>query len=253
MDVETYATLIIIGGVLMLIMGLIPGTFKPGSRIVCLLAAALGIGYGIYLNGASAGTYRIYAWLLILPILFVIQGIKGLRETSAKKRAGAMPGVQYASYGQAVAGSLATPNSPSTAIAGNQSQWPTPTDGSAQTQGYAAPAPGQGYPQAQGGYPQTQAYGQAPVGYPAPAGFGAAPQGYAAPAPTQGYAAPAPSAPAPSGYQAAPYESASYATPSNETPIDSHSSTLAQSGVKCRKCKTMLPYSGATCPNCGAN
>jgi hypothetical protein len=141
-----YAVLLVFSGVLMLVLAALKTGRSMGRRIWSgILGAGFAI-YGLYLLLLfQGGTYRIFIYAFILPIVMTVQFFRqraAVKAMQAANPGGAMP----AGYGQSPSGQVPP--------------------------GYAQP-----YGQVPPGY--AQPYGQVPPGYAQP--YGQVPPGYAQP------------------------------------------------------------------------
>ncbi|MFC0032500.1 hypothetical protein ACFFMM_23545 [Micromonospora chaiyaphumensis] len=163
-----YDLLLLLGGIAMVAIGIAIKEQGTGARILNVVVGLAFFAYGFYLMFLfDGGSYRIFFYVFILPILLIVRAVKARKE--AREQAAAH---QFAGAPQPGQFAPSAPGQPG--------------------QGWPAPQ-GQPYGQA----PQHQPYGQAPQNQP----YGQAPQGQ--PAPQPGYPA-HPGQPAPQGHYGQP-------------------------------------------------
>ncbi|MEU9826413.1 hypothetical protein [Micromonospora chersina] len=154
-----YDLLLLLGGIAMVAIGIAIKEQGTGARILNVVVGLAFFAYGFYLMFLfDGGSYRIFFYVFILPILLIVRAVKARKE--AREQAAAH---QFA--------------------------------GAPQPGQFPPSAPGEGWPAPQG---QPAPYGQAPQGQPAPYGqapqgpYGQAPQQPGHPAPQQPYGQPTP-------------------------------------------------------------
>lgn len=155
-----YTLLLMLGGIAMIVIGLAIKEQGTGSRILNVVIGLAFFCYGFYLMFLfEGGSYRIFFYAFILPILLIVRAVKARKEAKEANQA--------ALHHQQVVPGQVYPAAPGQPAQG----WPAP--GQPTPQGQYGQAP-QGHPAPQGDY------GQAPQGqYPAPQGqHGQAPQGH---------------------------------------------------------------------------
>jgi hypothetical protein len=82
-----YCILLLISGVLLLGLSGLPGLAR-GGRVLNLLFGLGFVGYAIYLIFMfHGGTYLIFAKAFIVPVLLIINSIRGLRSANLRRRA----------------------------------------------------------------------------------------------------------------------------------------------------------------------
>ncbi len=155
-----YTLLLMLGGIAMIVIGLAIQEQGIGSRILNVVVGLAFFGYGFYLMFLfDGGTYRIFFYAFILPILLIVRAFKARKE--AKEEAAAHqfagqghPGQQVpqghgypAAPGQPAPGYPAAPGQPAQA-------WPAAPDQPGHApQGQPIPQGQYGHPQGQPGYP----------------------------------------------------------------------------------------------------
>jgi hypothetical protein len=147
-----YSLLLMLSGVALVVLGVAFRDQGTGSRVISVLAGVAFFGYGFYLTFLfTGGTYRIFFYAFVVPILLIVRAVKARNEARAHAAQAA-----HASFGgghpQPQKG-YAPPTQPGHPAPQGQAGWPAP-------QGQAGWPPPQGQP----GYPPQP--GQAPQGQP---------------------------------------------------------------------------------------
>ncbi|MGW9195171.1 hypothetical protein [Micromonospora chersina] len=153
-----YDLLLLLGGIAMVAIGIAIKEQGTGARILNVVVGLAFFAYGFYLMFLfEGGSYRIFFYVFVLPILLIVRAVKARKEARE----------------QAAAHQFAGAPQPGQFAPGQPAQgWPAP----------------QGQPAPYGQAPQAP-YGQAPQGQ-----YGQAPQQPGHPAPQQPYGQPAPQA-----------------------------------------------------------
>ncbi|MFF4894237.1 hypothetical protein [Micromonospora chersina] len=151
-----YDLLLLLGGIAMVAIGIAIKEQGTGARILNVVVGLAFFAYGFYLMFLfEGGSYRIFFYVFVLPILLIVRAVKARKEARE----------------QAAAHQFAGAPQPGQFAPGQPAQgWPAP----------------QGQPAPYGQAPQAP-YGQAPQGQ-----YGQAPQQPGHPAPQQPYGQPAP-------------------------------------------------------------
>jgi hypothetical protein len=146
-----YTLLLMLGGIAMIVIGLAIKEQGTGSRILNVVIGLAFFCYGFYLMFLfPGGSYRIFFYAFILPILLIVRAVKARKEAKEAREAAAV-------HHQVVPGQV-YPAAPGQAPQG----WPTPDQSAPQGQ---YPPQGQLGQAPQGQYPPQQGqYGQAPQG-----------------------------------------------------------------------------------------
>lgn len=163
-----YDLLLLLGGIAMVVVGLAIKEQSTLSRVANIVVGIAFFCYGFYLMFLfEGGTYRIFIYAFILPILLIVQAFKARKsareEAQAQQFAGVPQPGQYGQYGQVAPGQQPLPGQPAQG-------WPAAPGQPAQygQQGHPGQVPPQGHPVPQAPYGQPQApYGQ-PQGQPYP-------------------------------------------------------------------------------------
>jgi hypothetical protein len=83
-----YAVLLMLSGVLMIILGAAIGSQSKRTRVLSIIFGAGFFGYGFYLLFLfQGGSYFVFYYAFIVPILFVVQAIQARRATKAQMAA----------------------------------------------------------------------------------------------------------------------------------------------------------------------
>lgn len=154
-----YDLLLLLGGIAMVAIGIAIKEQGTGARILNVVVGLAFFAYGFYLMFLfEGGSYRIFFYVFILPILLIVRAVKARKEAREQAAAHQFAGApQPGQFAPSAPGQFAP----------------------------SAPAqPGQGWPAPQG---QPAPYGQAPQGHP-----GQAPHQPGHPAPQAPYGQPAP-------------------------------------------------------------
>jgi hypothetical protein len=153
-----YVLCLIFSGIAMLVMGFVKSSSAKRLQVVNFILGTVYLIYGLYLLLAfKGGTYHVFVYGFVLPILLVVQFFRDRAAAKSRQMATAPAGNFPPGAYQ-----------PGTFPQGGAPWMNGPSAGTGQ-------APGTG----QGGYGQPAGYGQAPAngqgGYAQPGGYGQAP------------------------------------------------------------------------------
>ncbi|MEH0845046.1 hypothetical protein V6U81_21920 [Micromonospora sp. CPCC 205711] len=163
-----YTLLLMLSGIALVVLGAVFRDQGVGSRILNVVVGLAFFGYGFYLLFLfPGGTYRIFLYAFVVPVLLIVQAVKARNEA---KQEAEQQRLVVGPQGGAAAGYGVPPQSGQYGVPPQSAQYGVPPQ-SGQYGQPGQPAPQGSYgPQAQpGGYPapQGQAY-PGPQGYPAP-------------------------------------------------------------------------------------
>lgn len=98
-----YCILLLVSGVLLLGLTGLPGLSR-GGRVLNLIFGLGFLGYSIYLIFMfHGGTYFIFAKAFIVPVVLIINSLRGLRSANLRRRANSRQKARQASYSQDLA------------------------------------------------------------------------------------------------------------------------------------------------------
>ncbi|MFI6129379.1 hypothetical protein [Micromonospora sp. NPDC051141] len=145
-----YTLLLLLGGIAMVAVGVAIKEQGTGSRVLNVIVGLAFFAYGFYLLFLfDGGSYRIFFYVFILPILLIVRAVKARRE--AREQAAAH---QFAGAPQGHPGHPGQPTAPYPGQSGHPGQpAPQPQYGQPVSQGWQPPQPGNS---AQPGHPGQQ-------------------------------------------------------------------------------------------------
>ncbi|GAB3076742.1 hypothetical protein [Micromonospora schwarzwaldensis] len=136
-----YTLLLLLGGIAMVAVGVAIKEQGTGSRVLNVIVGLAFFAYGFYLLFLfDGGSYRIFFYVFILPILLIVRAVKARRE--AREQAAAH---QFAGTPQQGMFPPSGHGQPAAGFPSAQGQ-PAPHGYPAAPQGYPGQTPPQGYP-----------------------------------------------------------------------------------------------------------
>jgi hypothetical protein len=88
---ELYPPLLMFSGILLLVMAALPWQ-SGGARVVSALFGVGFLGYGFYLEFIfTGGTYIVFYYAFIVPVLMIVQTVKGYQAYQRGKAAAQQP------------------------------------------------------------------------------------------------------------------------------------------------------------------
>ncbi|GHJ15230.1 hypothetical protein [Micromonospora sp. AKA38] len=98
-----YTLLLLLGGIAMVAVGVAIKEQGTGSRVLNVIVGLAFFAYGFYLLFLfDGGSYRIFFYVFILPILLIVRAVKARREAREQAAAHQFAGAPQPQYGQPV-------------------------------------------------------------------------------------------------------------------------------------------------------